>query len=43
MKPLRVLLVVLILCVFVLGVSLGDIGPVLHKATQICLECIGIG
>jgi len=31
------------LLLMVVGITRGEVSVVLHKAVQICLECIGIG
>lgn len=37
-----VLLVIFVICTF-FGAALGETDIVAQKATQICMECIGIG
>jgi hypothetical protein len=43
MKYLRYLILLVVLLMLIAGLSFGEIGVVLHKASQVCLECIGIG
>lgn len=40
---LRFILLVLFAALFVSGIFSGEVMVVLKKATNICLECIGIG
>lgn len=41
--PLRITLIVVALLLVVAGYVFGDSAAILSKATNICLECIGIG
>ncbi len=41
--PLRVTLIVVAFLLVVAGYVFGDPAAILSKATNICLECIGIG
>ena len=41
--PLRIILIVTAFLLVIAGYVLGDPAAILSKATNICLECIGIG
>ncbi len=42
-RKIPLLLILFFLCLWLLGISLGEPLRVLEQAKSICLECIGIG
>lgn len=42
-KPITILLLIIAILMIGIGIFRGEVQDVLTKATNLCLECVGIG